>query len=71
MTTEDVDGIGYGAALDELQLILDELEGSAVDVDRLATRVARAAVLINVCRSRISAARLEVETVMADLDSSE
>ena len=37
---------GYSAALHELDGILRELEGSDVDVDRLADRVARAAQLI-------------------------
>ncbi len=44
------DDIGYADALDELDTILRELEGSDVDVDRLAERVARAADLIALCR---------------------
>ena len=61
--------IGYAAALDELQDILDELEVDTPDVDQLADRVARASVLIGVCRDRIGSARLEVERVVADLES--
>jgi exodeoxyribonuclease VII small subunit len=59
---------GYAAALDELDAILRELEGSDVDVDRLADRVARATELIAVCRQRISDARLRIDDVIADLD---
>ena len=59
---------GYAAALDELDVILRELEGTDVDVDRLADRVARATELIAVCRQRIGAARLRIEQVVADLD---
>ncbi len=59
---------GYAAALDELDAILRELEGSDVDVDRLADRVARATELIAVCRQRISDARLRIDSVIADLD---
>ncbi len=59
---------GYAAALDELDQILRELEGSDVDVDRLAERVARASELIAVCRQRISAAKLRIDQVIADLD---
>jgi exodeoxyribonuclease VII small subunit len=58
----------YAEALTELEAILAELERETVDVDRLAERVQRAAVLIRVCRGRIAAARLEVETVVADLE---
>ena len=39
----DADGIGYAEALAELERILDELEGEAVDIDQLAERVRRAA----------------------------
>ncbi len=60
---------GYAQALDELDLILGELEGSDVDVDRLADRVARATELIAVCRQRIGAARLRIDEVIADLDA--
>jgi exodeoxyribonuclease VII small subunit len=62
---------GYAAALDELDAILRELEGSDVDVDRLADRVARATELIAVCRQRISDARLRIDAVIADLDGSD
>ena len=64
-----VDELGYADALDELDDILRELEGSDVDVDRLADRVARAADLIALCRDRIGAARLRIDEVIADLDA--
>ncbi len=60
--------IGYADALGELDVILRELEGSDVDVDRLAERVARAADLIALCRDRIGNARLRIDEVIADLD---
>jgi exodeoxyribonuclease VII small subunit len=59
---------GYAQALDELDQILRELEGTDVDVDRLADRVARASELIALCRQRISAAKLRIDEVIADLD---
>ncbi len=61
--------LGYADALDELDAILRELEGSDVDVDRLADRVARAADLIGACRDRISTARLRIDEVIAELDA--
>ena len=64
-----IDELGYADALDELDDILRELEGSDVDVDRLADRVARAADLIALCRDRIGAARLRIDEVIADLDA--
>jgi exodeoxyribonuclease VII small subunit len=60
---------GYAAALAELDSILLELEGSDVDVDHLAERVARASDLITLCREKISTAQLRIEQVTADLDA--
>jgi len=60
---------GYAAALAELDGILRELEGSDVDVDHLAERVARASELIQLCRTKISAAQMRIEQVTADLDA--
>jgi exodeoxyribonuclease VII small subunit len=59
---------GYAQALTELDTILRELEGSDVDVDHLAERVARASHLIGLCRAKITAAQLQIEQVTADLD---
>ena len=64
---ERSDGIGYAAALAELETILAEIEDDAVDVDVLAARVRRAAELLRVCRDRITAARDEVGQIVADL----
>ena len=60
---------GYADALRELDAILRELEGSDVDVDRLAERVARASELITICRDKITTADLQIRQVTADLDA--
>jgi exodeoxyribonuclease VII small subunit len=67
----DADQPGYVAALAELDAIVRELEGADVDVDHLAERVARAADLVALCRSRIAAARLQIDQVVARLDDIE
>jgi exodeoxyribonuclease VII small subunit len=59
---------GYAAAMDELDEILDQIEGDEVDVDALSVLVTRAAALIRYCRTRIDTTRMEVETVIAALD---
>jgi exodeoxyribonuclease VII small subunit len=61
--------VGYGAALEELQEILAELESENVDVDRLASRVERAGTLIHLCQGRLAAAELQVERVVDALDT--
>ena len=62
-------GIGYADAMAELEQILRDLEGDDLDVDMLASRVERASLLIGLCRTRIGAARVQVERVVATLDS--
>ena len=65
------DAPGYAAAMAELRTILDELEGDQLDVDVLAERVRRAAVLIKACRSRITRAQADVEGIVSDLEAFE
>lgn len=60
--------LSYRDASDELEEILAELDSETIDVDKLSTRVHRAAELIRVCRERIAGARLEIERVVAELD---
>lgn len=60
---------GYADAMAELEQILRDLEGDDLDVDLLASRVERASSLIGLCRQRIGAARVQVERVVARLDS--
>lgn len=59
----------YAGAMAELEAILAELERDDVDIDHLAERVSRAATLIELCRSRIEAARVDVTRIVDDLDS--
>lgn len=63
-------GMGYAAAMAELEAILAELEGDDLDVDALGRKVARAAELIGWARTRIVAARAEIDQIVADLDPS-
>ena len=61
--------VGYGAALEELQEILSELESENIDVDRLASRAERAGALIRLCQGRLAATELQVERVVDTLDT--
>jgi exodeoxyribonuclease VII small subunit len=65
------DDVGYADAVAELERILDELADDDVDVDVLSSKVARAAVLIRLCRGRIRAAELQVNEIVAELETVE
>jgi len=59
----------FGSARERLDEILAELEQDGGDVDRLADRIKEASVLIRFCRERLSSARAEVRSVVAELDA--
>ena len=69
MAEDTTTDIGYADAMAELEAILEEIEDDSVDVDVLAARVKRAAELLRVCRARITAARVEVTQIVADLEA--
>jgi exodeoxyribonuclease VII small subunit len=68
-TDDELSGLGYADALAELEGILADLEDDGIDIDLLGAKVGRATALIRLCRDRITAARVQVERVVADLDT--
>ena len=67
----DSSGLTYGEALEELEDLLDELEGADVDVDLLAERVARGVELVRFCKARLEVVTADVDEVVAELISVE
>jgi exodeoxyribonuclease VII small subunit len=59
----------YGAAVAELDEILEALEDGRADVDALTAQVGRARYLLACCEQRLSGARLEVRDVLDELDA--
>lgn len=61
----------YTEAFAELQQIVQEIEQGAISVDDLSEKVKRAAVLIQICRDRLSATQKDVDQVLGALDAGE
>lgn len=59
--------VSFNDALAELEQILGRLERDDVDLDRLATELGRAAELLEVCRTKIRKAELEVSHIVEKL----
>jgi len=59
----------YTKALAELEDILADIENPETDVDSLATKVARAAELLDFCRKRLRATEVEVSRIVAQLET--
>jgi len=62
-------GIGFGTAIRELEAILAGIEGEEVDLDRLAEELKRAAELLELCRSKIRKAEVEVSQIVQQIES--
>ena len=58
----------FEAATQELDSILEQLDGDGVNIDSLAVDLQRASQLIEWCRARLETTRVEVERIVADLD---
>ena len=65
------DELSYRDALNELESILAAIEEEQVDVDDLEVKVRRSVELIRLCRERIEAATVAVETIVEEMDTGE
>jgi exodeoxyribonuclease VII small subunit len=59
----------FGAAMAELEEILRRIEGEETDIDELAAELRRATHLLELCRSKIRKAEIEVTQIVQSLES--
>ncbi len=57
----------YTEAFNELQLLVADLENGEITVDELSEKVQRAALLIRLCKEKLYATELEVNSVLEEL----
>lgn len=67
-TDEEELDLEYGEALDELNEILEAIEDDRFDLDELGDKVGRAATLIRLCRQKIDATELQIQSIIDELD---
>ncbi|HBL28714.1 MAG TPA: exodeoxyribonuclease VII small subunit [Acidobacteria bacterium] len=70
-TTPETEAPSFRAAMDELEGILERIEGEDVDIDRLAEELRRAAWLLELCRGKIRKAEVEVTQIVQSLEKGE
>lgn len=63
--------INYAEAFEELQAIVTEIEQGEITVDELAEKVKRAAVLIKVCKAKLTATEEDVNKILKELDGTD
>lgn len=65
------DAPSFREAMDELEGILERIEGEEIDIDRLAEELRRAAQLLDLCRGKIRKAEVEVTQIVQSLEENE
>jgi exodeoxyribonuclease VII small subunit len=60
----------YTEAFEELQEIVLEIEQGEISVDELAQKVKRAAVLIKICKAKLTSTEEDVTKILKELDKS-
>ncbi|MFZ4520709.1 MAG: exodeoxyribonuclease VII small subunit [Bacteroidales bacterium] len=59
---------GYTEAFDELQEIVAEIEGGEISVDLLSAKVKRAALLIKICKNKLTSTEEDVNRILKELE---
>jgi exodeoxyribonuclease VII small subunit len=68
MTKSTGEGASFNSALQELEAILQRIDGDSVDIDRLADELRRATELLELCRGKIRRAEVEVAQIVQKLE---
>jgi exodeoxyribonuclease VII small subunit len=59
----------YTEAYEELQHIVSEIEGGEISVDELSMKVKRAALLIKICKNKLTSTEEDVTRILKELES--
>ena len=60
----------YTEAFEELQEIVLEIEQGEISVDELSEKVKRAAVLIKICKAKLTSTEEDVDRILKELEKS-
>jgi exodeoxyribonuclease VII small subunit len=59
----------YTQAFEELQQIVTEIEAGEISVDELSEKVKRAALLINICKTKLAGTEEDVNKILQELEN--
>ncbi|HEX7016584.1 MAG TPA: exodeoxyribonuclease VII small subunit [Cyclobacteriaceae bacterium] len=62
------DNPGYTEAFEELQQIVSQIEEGAITIDELSEKVKRAALLIRICKAKLTSTEEDVNQVLRELE---
>lgn len=60
----------YTEAFAELQQIVEDIEQGEISVDELSEKVKRAALLIKICKTKLTTTEEDVNKILKELESS-
>ncbi len=63
--------LSFSTAMEELETILERIDGDETDIDKLADELRRAAELLELCRRKIRKAEVEVSQIVQKLGDGE
>lgn len=58
----------YKESFDELQQIVEEIETGEISVDELSIKVKRAAVLLKICKEKLTSTEEDVNKILKELE---
>jgi len=59
---------GYSEAFEELQQIVSEIEEGEISIDELSQKVKRAALLIKICKDKLTSTEEDVNKILKELE---
>ena len=60
--------MSYTEAFEELQRLVNDIESGEISVDLLAEKVKRAAILIKICRQKLTTTEADVNQILKGLE---
>lgn len=63
--------LSFSQAMEQLEGVLHRIEGDEIDIDQLGTELGRAAKLLEVCRTKIRRAEVEVQQIVEKIEEDE
>jgi exodeoxyribonuclease VII small subunit len=61
----------YKEAVTEIEEILEKLENDELDIDQLAIKVKRVAVLLKYCKEKLTSTDTEIQSIIEDLEKTD
>jgi exodeoxyribonuclease VII small subunit len=60
--------LNYTEAFEELQQLVNEIEGGKISVDELSEKVKRAAFLIKICKQKLTATEGDINQIIKEME---